>query len=91
MLRARPLRLPKGTPHRRHTGGLSLPDTYELLVDQATPEALVRRQLDTFTEHVLQRYRKYAEDTSKPLTLHQALSPCRRPSTRGRRAIPTRL
>jgi UPF0755 protein len=54
--------------------GYLFPDTYELLVDQATPEALVRRQLDTFTERVLPRYRKYAESASKPLTLHQALT-----------------
>ena len=54
--------------------GYLFPDTYELLVDQATPEALVRRQLDTFAERVLPRYRKYAEGTSKPLTLHQALT-----------------
>ena len=54
--------------------GYLFPDTYELLVDQATPEALVRRQLDTFTERVLPLYRKYAEGTSKPLTLHQALT-----------------
>ena len=54
--------------------GYLFPDTYELLVDQATPEALVRRQLDAFAERVLPRYRKYAEGTSKPLTLHQALT-----------------
>ena len=35
--------------------GYLFPDTYELLVDKATPEALLQRQLDTFSEHVLPR------------------------------------
>jgi UPF0755 protein len=54
--------------------GYLYPDTYELLADQATPEALLRRQLDTFTERILPAYRITAADEAKPLTLHQVLT-----------------
>jgi len=54
--------------------GYLFPDTYELLVDKATPEALLRRQLDNFSEQVLPLYRKLTAGAAKPMTLHQALT-----------------
>ena len=54
--------------------GYLFPDTYELLADETTPEALLRRQLDTFTERVVPAYRKAAAGLARPLTLYQVLT-----------------
>jgi len=54
--------------------GYLFPDTYELLVDKATPEALLQRQLDNFSEQVLPLYRKLTAGTIDPMTLHQVLT-----------------
>jgi UPF0755 protein len=54
--------------------GYLFPDTYELLVDKATPEALLQRQLDNFSEQVLPLYRKISTGIPEPMTLHQVLT-----------------
>ena len=57
--------------------GYLYPDTYELLADGATPEALLRRQLDAFAERIVPRYREASlpsASEAKPLTLRQALT-----------------
>ncbi len=54
--------------------GYLFPDTYELLAEEAIPEALLRRQLDTFAERILPIYRKAAAGADKPMSLHQVLT-----------------
>lgn len=54
--------------------GYLYPDTYELFADQATPAALLRRQLDAFNERVVSRYRQLTANRPRPLTLHEVLT-----------------
>jgi len=53
--------------------GYLFPDTYELFADNATPAALLQRQLDTFSERVVPRYRELAGTMAQPLTLREVL------------------
>jgi UPF0755 protein len=77
--------LDAGAPERyrflqeRPTGatleGYLFPDTYELLADAATPEALLRRQLDAFVERVLPQYRQATTaGAGRSLTLHEVIT-----------------
>lgn len=54
--------------------GYLFPDTYELLADQATPEAFLQRQLDIFNERVVPLYRQMTTDIARPMTLHEVLT-----------------
>ncbi len=54
--------------------GYLFPDTYQLDVDNATAEELLRRQLETFAEKVLPLYQAAIESGSTTLSLHQVLT-----------------
>jgi len=54
--------------------GYLFPATYELFADQATPAALLQRQLDAFSERVVPRYRQLTASQPRPLTLREALT-----------------
>jgi len=54
--------------------GYLYPDTYELFADQATPAALLRRQLDTFSARVVPRYRQLTANQARPLILREVLT-----------------
>ncbi len=65
--------------------GFLFPDTYELLVDKATPEALLQRQLDTFAERVLpllSQVRRGHEQAAHP---PPGADPCQHRRARDRR------
>ena len=54
--------------------GYLYPATYELFADQATPEALLRRQLDAFDAQVVPLYRQMTAGQARPLSLHETLT-----------------
>ncbi len=54
--------------------GYLYPATYELFADQATPEALLQRQLDAFAAQVMPLYRELTAGQPRPLSLHEVLT-----------------